>query len=94
MEEASMQKLVMLVGVMASAMVADVGWATTYVPGQIRDGVYLRPHFVVVSERATSENGDSSGQVLPEGVLPEGVTPDPALPDRPAIGAEATESAS
>jgi hypothetical protein len=86
MEEAGMQKLVMLVGVMASAMVADVGWATTYVPGQIRDGVYLRPHFVVVSERATAESGDSSGQVLPEGV-----TPDPVLLDRPA---EATESAS
>jgi hypothetical protein len=89
MEEAGMVKLVMLVGVMASAMVADVGWATTYVPGQIRDGVYLRPHFVVVSERATSENGDASGQALPEDV-----TPDPALLDRPAIGAEATESAS
>ena len=82
-----MQRLVMLVGVMA--IVADVAWANTYVPGQIRDGVYIRPHFVVVSERTASEIDDSTSHGLPEELAP-----DPALLDRPALGTGATPSES
>jgi hypothetical protein len=35
-----------VVAALATIIVADIARASIYVPGQLRDGIYVRPHFL------------------------------------------------
>ncbi len=38
--------------VLSATLATDQVWASTYVPGQYRDGIYIRPHFTASPEVA------------------------------------------
>jgi hypothetical protein len=41
-----MPRLQIWVVALATLIVADIARASIYVPGQLRDGIYVRPHFL------------------------------------------------
>ena len=47
-----MPRLQIWVVALVTIIVADIARASIYVPGQLRDGIYVRPHFVTSPDQA------------------------------------------
>jgi hypothetical protein len=47
-----MPRLQIWVVALATTIVADIARASIYVPGQLRDGIYVRPHFLASPDQA------------------------------------------
>jgi hypothetical protein len=84
-----MPRLQLWVLALATIIVADIARASIYVPGQLRDGVYVRPHFVTSPDQAyhpkflIETERDRAEQKM--GPVPPTVQPSPAKPlDAPA----------
>jgi hypothetical protein len=45
-----MKRLAAMVWCGSMLVTASAATAATYVPGQVRDGVYIRPHFIAATE--------------------------------------------
>jgi hypothetical protein len=79
-----MPRLQIWVVALASIIVADIARASIYVPGQLRDGIYVRPHFVTSPDQAyhpkflIETERDGADQKM--GPAPRLVQPSPAKP--------------
>lgn len=72
-----MPRLQILVVALVTIAVADIARASIYVPGQLRDGIYVRPHFL-------ASPGETPNPKFLVGTEDDGLAPKLAPGDAPA----------
>ncbi len=77
-------------GLLLSLVVVEAVQAQIYVPGQLRNGIYIRPHFVAAPQPAAEASISLRALPEPTDKLPP---KPPALPTEPAAGRSADKPA-